>query len=138
MEITPATDLHHLNGRLNIIAMSIVHQMCQRRERMIQRFCGCDSPLLVDRQHSLQQVDEFPPVRLFGQQLSALQIRWHIHLTNVVDAVEDVLPSLLALRSRLTLVLVRRFQSPERIRCVYVPIKELGRLAGTVQHMLCR
>lgn len=48
------------------------------------------------------------------------------YLSDVVEAVEDVLARLLALDACLQLVLLRRLQSPERIRAVHVTVEELG------------
>lgn len=83
--------------------------MCQRRERMIQRFTRSYPSFLVDRQHSLQQIDEFPSVSLFRQQLATLDVGWHVHLSDVIQTVEDVLSSLLAFVVGFRFVLFRRF-----------------------------
>ena len=54
--------------------MGIFDEMRERDERRVESFSGSDAPILVDRQHSLQDVDEFSTVRLFSQQLGPLQV----------------------------------------------------------------
>lgn len=110
--------------------------MGQRGEGMVQRFARCYPSFLVDGEHSLEEIDEFPSVSLFRQQLATLDVGRHIHLPDVVQAVEDVLASLLAFVVGFRLVLFRRFQPPEGIGGVDIPVEEFGRLAGTVQHVL--
>lgn len=50
------------------------------------------------------------------------------YLSDVVEAVEDVLPGLLALDAGLQLVLLGRLEAPERVRAVHVAVEKLGRL----------
>lgn len=135
MEIAAPAHLHHLHGRLDIIAVRIVHQMRKRGKRMVQRLGWSDTPFLVDGQHSLQQIDKLTAIRLFGQQLAALQIGGHVHLANVVEAIKDVLACLLAFGRRFGLVFFGRLESPKGIRRVDVAIEEFGSFAGAVEHV---
>lgn len=136
--VRPAANLHHLHRRLHVVTVRVVHQVRKCRKRMVQRLPRRYPALLVDREHPLQQVDKLPPVRLLRKQLATLDVRRDVHLPDVVQAVEDVLASLLAFVVRLRFVLLGRFEPPEGVRRVHVPVEELGRLAGTVEHVLGR
>ena len=51
-----------------LVTMSVLDEMCQGDERGVERLARSDAAILVDRQHPLQNVDEFPTIRLLAQQ----------------------------------------------------------------------
>ena len=60
--------------------MGVFDQMGEGDEGRVEGFAGGDSPILIDRQHSLKNVDEFPTIRLFAEQLGPLQVRRNVDL----------------------------------------------------------
>lgn len=104
-----ATNFHHLHARLHVVAVRVVHQVRECRERVTQRLRGLNATFLVDRQHSLQQIDELTSVDLLSQQLTALDVHLDVHLPDVIEAVEDVLAGLFAFDVRHDLILFRRY-----------------------------
>ena len=70
----------NLEDGLDVRTVGVVEQVRQLDEGVAQRLAGSDAPLLVHRQHALQQIDELAPVHLLSQQLATLQFCWHVHL----------------------------------------------------------
>lgn len=60
---------------------------------------------LVHSEHSFQQINEFSPVCLLCKQLPSFKICWHIHLPNVIQTIEDVLPGLFWLNTSFSFML---------------------------------
>lgn len=79
------------------LAVGIVNEMRHGDEGMSESVRWQDTLLLVQRQHSFQQVDKLSPVQPFRHQLAALEICWHVDLRHVIKTVEDVLTRLLRL-----------------------------------------
>lgn len=71
---------------------------------------------LVHGEHSFQQINEFSPVCLLCQQLPSFKICWYIHLPNVIQTIEDVLPGLLWLNTSFSFMLFWCLIKKERKR----------------------
>lgn len=57
--VVSSADLHHLDAGLDVVAVRVVHQVCQRDESMVQRLSRSDTPLLQPEQHNtLPQVNK--------------------------------------------------------------------------------
>ncbi len=65
--------------------MGVVDEVRHRDERVVERLARRDAPLLVQRQHALEQVNELAPVYLLRHQLAALQIRRHVDLQHMMS-----------------------------------------------------
>lgn len=65
--VTTAAHFHHLDASFDVTAVSVIDQVRQRDELMLQCFSRSDAPLLIHSKHPLQQVDELPPVYFLSQ-----------------------------------------------------------------------
>lgn len=102
---------------------------------MTQCLRWLNSTLLVNGQHSFQQINEFSSINFLCQQLTAFNVHLNIDLADVIETIEDVLASLFALYVSHDFILFGRYQSPERICGVLITIEKLFCFAGTVQHV---
>ena len=73
---------------------ALTSEVIQHEEWMVECFGGSDAPFLVHGQHLLQHVDKLRAVHLLRQQVLPGQVRIRMHLDNVIQAVEDILPRL--------------------------------------------
>ena len=62
-------------------AVRVVDEVGERHEGVAERLARADAPLLVQRQHPLEQVDELPPVDLLRQQLGAFEVGRDVDLS---------------------------------------------------------
>jgi len=77
---------------------------------MLETLGGCETPILLHREHPLENVDELCAVETFARLLGRVEIRARIHLSNVVEAIEHVLAGLFRLYRRLAFVLFGRLK----------------------------
>lgn len=106
---------------------------------MLECFPRTDASFLVHGQHALQEVDELAAVSFLRQQFTALQLR-HIDLAHVIEAVEDVLPCLLAFDTRLSFMFLWGLSRIIMYYCqplIFPHLVVKGFLKNIYQHNYC-